>query len=246
MYYYFDESPDGAFASDSGGEGVDLPFQGESSQTTAAAKFGAGSLALGSDPVMGFGSGLAKGPFGPLGEEISRMTITLWMMPRTDNAGGTGVFMAQRLNVLSRGGFTFCYTGAKSFIFYTDGAEGSDGNAKLTSAPTHAWPENEWVHVAMTFNEGTVAFYVNGELEGTPQSLPDGVTSIASPDVTAAVFSGMPSSPGIQYVDDFGFFGDEALSHDDIRAVYQKGLKAFVASHLKSQAQPSPTSLPKK
>jgi len=246
VYYYFDESPDGASAFDSGGEGVDLPYLGKSTQTTEAAKFGSGSLALGQDAAMGFGSGLAKGPFGALGADISRMTITLWMMVKADDNGGAGVFMAQRLNALGRGGFTFCYSGGRRFVFYTDGLEGSDGNAKVTSEPTAVWPAGEWVHVAMTFDKGTVAFYFNGELAGVPQSLPDGVTSISSTDLTAAIFYGIPSSPSIQYVDDFGFFGEEALSSEEILNIYKNGLKAFAASRSLGEAPARNNSLSKK
>lgn len=229
VFYFFDESPDSLRALDSSGEGFDFLYLGTSSQTTAIARFGAGSLTLGSGPLTGFGETVPPGAFEALGDRISRMTITLWVMPGIQKQDGAEVFFLQRLNgSTGQGRFTFNCSAIPKLQFSTDRGPDDPTNSTVYSSQIPAWSEGEWTHVAMTFDAGEVVFYLNGQPLDGPQSMPDGITSILpSTDPAVTVFRGMVSSPGIQYVDDFGFFGDEALPPDAIQAIYNHGLKTY-------------------
>jgi len=222
----FDENSDPALASDSGGEGLDFPYLGESVQSTEMAKFGAGSMALGDDALTGFGSSLASGPQSDFGGSISRMTISLWVKPGRDDIGGQPVFFLQRLNGSFEGSFTFRFSASGHLIFSAsverDGqAEGSN----IQSERTPGLMMGEWTHFAMTFDGGEVTFYRNGEPVGSPQPMRDGVTAIpALANSRLGVLRGLVSSPGVSHLDDFGFFADTALTSDEIANIYEKGL----------------------
>lgn len=232
-FYFFDESPDPRLTQDSSGEGNDFPYLGESTQTTEAAKFGEGSMALGGNKLMGFSGEIASSP---LAGEISQMTISLWVMARNGDSTTSPIFFLQRLNGSTGGGhFTFNYDEIGKFSFYAEDLSESNAEGgkivRIYSDPIPPFPGGEWTHVAMTFDRGEVVFYLNGQPVGDPHGLPEGqdaIRDIVGSDV--GVFRGMVSSPGIQYVDDFGFFGNVALSPEDIQSLYEKGLKAFANS----------------
>lgn len=232
-FYLFDETADPPLALDSTGEGNDFPYLGESTQTTEAAKFGEGSMALGGNKLMGFSGEIASSA---LAGEISQMTISLWIMARNGDSTVSPIFFLQRLNGSTGGGhFTFGYAENGRLYFYmedrSEGGEASGGIVRVYSDPIPPFPGGEWIHVAMTFDRGEVVFYLNGQPVGDPQGLPEGQDAIR--DIVGSdtgVFRGMVSSPDIQYVDDFGFFGNVALSPEDIQSLYEKGLKAFANS----------------
>lgn len=236
IFFYFDEYQDSARAVDDGGSGFDLPYLGESAQTNEAAKFGEGSLALGPGPVMGVGGGWLHG-------SISRMTITLWIKPRDEREGSNQVFLVQRLVRSSiPGQFTFGThfgsDGLRTLHFYLGRGEG-EVMAKIHSEEMHAWSPDGWIHLAMTYDNGKIVFYVNGEMLGFPQLLPEEEIVEMFEDASSTLRT-MVSSPGVEYMDDFGFFGDAALSEEQIREIYENGLKAFVESGQLRQATPAP------
>jgi len=227
--YCFEEGESTLQARDSGTAGYDLPCLGTSRQTGAEAKFGTGSLELGEGPLTGFGE--SCGASSPSGRKISRMTIMMWIKARPEGMAGQETFLLQRLGPKGEGAFTFSYSSGKRFVFYTSAAKGDNTIAKLQSEPLPTWPGGEWGHVAMTFNQGEVAFYFNGEPVGEPRMLPEEITSI--PEIEGekkGFFRSMVSSPGVSHIDDFGFWADEALSAEQIRAAGESGLKVFLES----------------
>lgn len=232
VFYCFDE--DAEMAADAGKDRIDLPFLGGSGLTKDAAKFGPGSLALGAEALMGVGDFLrAESSSSELAREISKMTISVWVMARAEDAGDKEIFILQRLNGSEgMGGFTFLYaptgTGEGRLSFFTTRSDGQGGISRVYSEEKVHFAPGEWTHVAMTLENGQVAFYLNGQALGSPQALPDAATVI--PDITdsnVGVFRLMVSSPSIQYADDFAFFGDTALDADGIQRLYERGLQEF-------------------
>ena len=118
------------------------------------------------------------------------------------------------------------FSASRQLMFYASvERDGLVEASKIQSDKTPGLMMGEWTHVAMTFNEGKVAFYYNGEPVGEVQSMPDGMTSVtAIADLGVGMFRGLVSSPGISHLDDFGFFAETVLSPAEIARIYEKGL----------------------
>lgn len=229
VFYCFDEEQDSTHAVDSGGQQIHMPYMGSASRTTDAAKFGEGSMALGEDDLKGLGGQLnVFNGTQELGKEITKMTVSLWLLP---GDGTQPAFLLQRLNTGGVGGFQFHYTSPGVLLFFVQRSDGGEGGAKVYSNRFPPLQQEEWVHVAMTYADGNVTFYLNGQSLGEAQPVPSGTTSIQDiSDSRVAVLRSMVSSHGIRNMDDFAIFTDKALSDEEIQKLCERGVKAYLES----------------
>ena len=133
----FEENSDPLQATDSSGNEMNLPYLGKSGQSGEVAKFGEGSMAMGKDAAMGFGGSMVGSQLSDLGGPISQMTISLWVLPNSDDADWAPVFFLQRLNGSKQGGFTFSMSATGQLIFYAAIDRGGKvESVKVTSQST--------------------------------------------------------------------------------------------------------------
>ncbi|MEO8207086.1 MAG: LamG-like jellyroll fold domain-containing protein [Chthoniobacterales bacterium] len=235
--YYFEDNNDPAMLTNANDGQYSVKYVGDTHQTTTEAKFGKGSMVIDEKkgPSGNLISGFTTMPSEFI-EEIQKMTITFWIKSAT-----TGdFFIVERLPGGTPGYFALNYSISYKCLFFSFvGTNGARLGARSTKIPF--MEPGEWMHVAMTFDEGKVVFYVNGVTMGDGETASQGVTSIpaAQGAVTLVGFSRL--APG-SYVDDFGFFTNKVLSESDIDVVFNKGLESFVkSSSPKAIPKPAPT-----
>lgn len=217
--YLFED--DAHEAIDSSKNGINILLSGETRSVGEGGKFGSGRLVIGKNPVnarCGWYAPLNRPEFEGFRDEIRAMSIVAWIKPT--EAKYAAVILRR---IAANGGFDF--TCSKSLIFSVV----SDGIGSQKTSPTlpPAVPD-EWMHVAVTFNEGEVTFYQNGEAYPGVEL---GVSKIpAIGDDEKGVLAGFLDAPVDTSVDDFAFFGDRALTPEEISKIYADGLEAFYSN----------------
>ncbi|MEO8824297.1 MAG: LamG-like jellyroll fold domain-containing protein [Chthoniobacterales bacterium] len=229
LYYFFENNADPTVPANSGGATQAMHFNADTRQTTTQHKFGQGSMEVMGDPAdklqhhAGFTSLLNE-----WNGAIHKMSVVTWIRPS---------LTSRELCVLSRiaypapeGTMLFRYF-PTPYNCYSFSFVGKDRKFYgINSDKFLCVLGGEWMHMAMTFNEGKVAFYING--------LPVGGTDLGNvfiPEIkAAAVLEGFYNLPRGSNVDDFGLFTDRVLSAADIEKIYNNGLDEF----LKTKSSP--------
>lgn len=228
IYFFFENEENLTIPWDSGGCDVRLPYSGNpqnSARTTEEARFGKGSMKTGGGAgATGFSGLLKQEQRLNFYQETGKITITTWVKP----AEVTSVIFFRTANTrISPGCFSFIYVaptiGPGSLRFTVTTAS---GNLTARSEPFSLEPGN-WNHVAITFDAGEVVFYFNGQPVGSTVSVDiTKIPAIEPPE--KAGFGGLAGLSSESYADDLGFFGDRALSGDEIQKIYTNGLEVFV------------------
>lgn len=199
--WLFDEG-DGDIAADSSGNGNDGTLL--SNPEWVDGKFGSALEFNGSNTSVDCGDTESMNI--PTGGSV---TMCAWVYPTVGSVAAWQGIMAKRTGSYSYG--INLVTG--NFQIYTTGASGIAGFA-------YDLPVEEWVHIAAVMSKDPTELYVNGELFGT-KGAGGGVIEaanglrIGASGTIGEVFNGI--------IDDVGIF-NEALSEDDIKDLYDKGL----------------------
>jgi|GEM_PF-4221168 len=219
FFYYFDDAGDGKCLVDSGPNAVNVRYDNKISRYSDASKFGTGSLFAEKSGAIWYFY-LPPSNWSELAESVQKMTIVLWLRPSNRDTNFTFLVRPSG-DPGGTGFFSFTYTTRRLCLNFT-----SDLGERKTSAsaPVDAWMVGEWIHLGITFEEGNVRFFVNGETFGEVHPLQSAAIPAANFEKTAFAAYTIEGN----FLDDFGFFGDTALSADEIRQIYSDGLKKFV------------------
>ncbi len=217
VVYYFDNIDRPAAAIDALGKLRDINLTKDSHISDTEKRFGEGSLLIQKGAhaaTAGWYASLDSIP--EFAEKLDSLTITLWICPEKE--GAIPLVRRSQHTESGEGVFAFYLDGLSRLVF-------SVGKERALSLPITVVPR-QWTHLAVTFERGAVKFFVNGELwEAVPSRLSMEQIPGAS---DKGAFSGLLSShPGL-YLDDFGFFGDRALSGAEIKGIYADGLDKFL------------------
>ncbi|MEO8205638.1 MAG: LamG-like jellyroll fold domain-containing protein [Chthoniobacterales bacterium] len=243
-YYYFEDNSDPAVPANSGEGLFNLHYLGDTQQTTTQAKFGKGSMLIGQKkgeaPVIIKGYGVASMP-SEFNDGIRKMTISLWVRPAIQQEGSANSFTPGFLIFARYGGaggvgvgyfmFAFAYK-ALEFNIYS---ESTGKIEKFRSAPVKYVESDEWIHLAMTFDEGKIVFYLNGLPISDTDASSLNVTTIPESQGKSIMIGFSNSRPG-DCIDDFGFWAGTAASESDIDKIYNKGIQEFVKDSGKAPA----------
>lgn len=234
MFFDFDEEAETGQLLDSRGNQFSMNLEDESHRTEAVVKFGTGALEIVPSSDKKSGTGWAAmahlPPLNAFTDQTEKMTIATWVRPVS--LEWFLIFWRIASQSHNPGHFQFSYLGGdKGYLYFSvtgpgDGAEEEIPRFHVRSSEKAPLRANEWNHLAMTFDEGEIHFYVNGnQLGGTRvielQSIP-------------MITRGTPSLKGMEglgdgsLVDDFAFFGSRALSSAEIARLYRDGLKSFL------------------
>lgn len=185
------------------------------------AKFGQGSLQIGKDRTgtTGFPNQDYELDFM---SEIKQMTISLWFKP-AESLEMSALFLARYAGDPQKTGSFKFFWEKGTFKFSIKTADGSLG---VISAPVPEMEPEAWNHVAMTFKDGEVAFYINGEPFGFPETMPVNAIPAADPEGGRTIFHLASGLPEGSYVDDVAFLSGEALGEKDIHRLFTEGLDA--------------------
>ncbi|MEO6845730.1 MAG: LamG-like jellyroll fold domain-containing protein [Chthoniobacterales bacterium] len=224
IYYYFDDNKDPAVPTNSNGSTEIMQYIGKTHQTDKKFKFGTGSMFIGKNdaPGKGFRGGLLAAP-GAFCGEIHKMTITAWICPAA--TGKDFHILIRNVPIgLKPGYIGIDYSIAYRCFFF--GAAGQGVRIGITGPIVNCILQGEWLHFAVTFDEGKAVMYINGLPVGHSEA-PDMkfIPAMQEPDSFVSMFTTL--APG-SYVDDVGFFMDRALTEKEMDAVYTNGLKAFL------------------
>lgn len=240
------DTPDSA--KDSSGNDLNMEVSsGSADISTEMKKFGVGSLQLLEGRAPGIRQSLAVPPFDQLAGEMSRMSIVCWVYLPESGVSEEGFFIAGRTydrqalkdaSPEERAVGVWRFTVARSMGLWFE--VGSGGKIRVDTSramPSESFlvPE-QWIHLAMTFEQGVVNFYINGQ-QVHGGFLPGGVSSIPAMesgaehgvwDIGSNPGYAYPAMPHDSHIDDFGFFGNRVLSAKEIDAIHQHGLREFL------------------
>lgn len=186
------------------------------------AKFGDGSLEIKESRtgITGFPNEEFVADFS---SEIKQMTISCWIKPSQDLDGRVLLLTRYAGDPKYAGSFKYFWeSGTFKFSVQTE-----NDYFLAQSPPTPTMDPGAWIHLAMTFKDGEVTFYFNGEAFGIPEAMPVDAIPAVDMDTKRAVFHVASGLPAGSFVDDLAFFGSEALSEKDIHRLYTEGLEAF-------------------
>ncbi|MFN7707818.1 MAG: LamG domain-containing protein [Sphingobacteriia bacterium] len=96
--------------------------------------------------------------------------------------------------------------------------QGTPGNWTGVGTATGLVPNNQWTHVAISMNSGTVRIYINGSLADEFLNVPgqnNGATALASVGINTG-FASQPDQPFSGRLDELRIW-DRALTQDEIR-----------------------------
>ncbi|MEO6054382.1 MAG: LamG-like jellyroll fold domain-containing protein [Chthoniobacterales bacterium] len=238
LYYYFEDNNDNTMPTNSGDAPFAPHYLGDTTQTTTQHKFGKGSMLIGAKkgpvPILTNAAGFAIAS--EFNDAIRKLTITLWVRP-VASEDGKGSCFNPGFNILGRyaydsAGNVLRGTGAfnYSFAYGTFNFTYCDENGKpqsFSSSQIKFIETEEWVQMAVTFDEGKVVFYYNGVPVGDGDGRVNGGTGIAATQGATALVGFNNSLPG-DCIDDFGVFVGRALTESEIDKLYNRGLEDFV------------------
>ncbi|MFV0415344.1 MAG: LamG domain-containing protein [Chthoniobacterales bacterium] len=218
VYYCFDDLDDPVIARDLGDAGLNMKIIKNSHISDKDPRFGEGCLLLEKSvnaATAGFYSTLSRSPeFSP---ETNHLTISIWLSLVDDDPFpifGRGSFEENKV-----GRFMLRIDGGQRLVF-------SVGKTDLRSTKLSLPSHGEWFHVAVTFSEGEVSFYFNGELVNSEVL---DVSEIFEVSGGGAISLGLNGREGVRF-DDVAFIGSEALDSEEIQKIYKIGLKQYISS----------------
>lgn len=225
MICLFEDANGSSETHNSGGIGGSIVLSGESRVTHESAKFGEGSMRIGANryqPIMAT-IPLEKGGFADMGTDLRRLSLVCWVKP-ADISHSFGI--AERRPPAEYGGFWgLGFTGYNTLLFRITG-ENAENEECHSKSIQHLIAADEWIHLAVTYDEGEVIFYVNGEKWGGSHHFNQ--TQIPASDINRTTLSLFRENVEGTLVDDFAIFYDRLLAEDEIADICQKGLEAFL------------------
>jgi len=207
------------------------------------AAVGEGSLFVANSGHRGLQLPLSDPPLDGLAGEVTAMTVACWIrLP--GNYDQKGFLLAGRSYLSSAarsgsreeflrrpGAWRFAIHESQGLWFFLGGNTTRVNSLDVYSAAD--LPVEQWIHLAVTFDQGDVVFYVNGQevhlgtMPGEEQSIPalldggsEGVLSVGSNPGYA--YPGLRSP---SHLDDFALFGSRALDAGEIAALYELGVR---------------------
>ncbi|MEO6053891.1 MAG: LamG-like jellyroll fold domain-containing protein, partial [Chthoniobacterales bacterium] len=225
--YYFEDNKNSEQPTNSGESPYIFHYRGASHQTTEQHKFGNGGVEINENSKhrKGLETVLQSTP-----QEIHKMSIVVWYRPSN----------VERVTVLRKRMPMDYISNTFSFMYVRNGYDcmffnflNGGMNHDARSSKIRCLISEEWIHLAVTFNEGKVAFYVNALPYGEVDKSSAGETTIQSTPGQNVLQAFIDAGSG-SYVDDLGVFFDRALSAEDVEKIYTDGLKDYVtnsASH---------------
>lgn len=225
MAFYFDEPGSLFEAKLESGEVETLVSKKSDAQiSTKIKKFGEGSLEIAGP----FSMDVPKGSLltDSLGEAIDKMSLTLWLrLP--EEGTKKGVVIANRtVGPGEAGRWGAGWVAKRLGLTFTNG---SGPMVSMARKPhTVPIPPQTWTHLALVVDGQRVVFYVNGQEVETRELSSPGVPAVD--EISHAHMQFLRGLPKGAFVDDFGYFGTTALTPDEIDAICQSGLRAFMES----------------
>lgn len=215
FHYYFDNLDNSLVAEDAGTWGFNMNISKASHITAENPKFGEGSLLIQQGTraaTTGFYTDLSSVP--DLNMGTKQLSISAWICMVDDSP--LNIIQRATLDTGSLGRFLFRIDRKQRLSFSIDK---KNAISEWLDFPPHG----EWFHVAVTFQEGEVNFYYNGELFSTTVL---GVSEIAEVSGDGSFSLGLHGQPGVQF-DDVAFMGDTVLTEEEIRQIFTVGLKQY-------------------
>ncbi len=235
LFHTFEEDG-GEMVVDSAPGALAIRLPESSRVSTEQHRFGKGALLINERPKsekpvgLGWETLLTRPEQEAFKEEIRKCTVTAWVKP--EGIEPFIVFWRIPGATYLPGYLQFSFLGGEKGRFYAsmtgapeEGGEKGKGWNGMSSLPA-SLPPGEWSHLAMVFDEGEVRFYLNGAPLGVPlHSTISTLPAMESQYPSMKAFSGVDAGT---VVDDFALFGSRALTDEEIAAVYEHGLEAFV------------------
>ncbi|MEO8206623.1 MAG: LamG-like jellyroll fold domain-containing protein [Chthoniobacterales bacterium] len=226
LIYYFEDNKNPAQPTSSGEVPYTLYYRGETHQSTEQAKFGHGSMKVAENSRHQRGLGSLPQEFSG---DIHKMSIVAWIRPARI---GEFSLVRKRIpmeripNSFALGYVTSGYD-CMMFGFLNSGANQGGRSSKIRVVISE-----EWIHMAVTFDKGKVAFYLNGLPYGDMDASSKEGTTIQTLPGLNVFQSFYDLAPG-SYVDDFGMFFDRAFTAQEIETIYETGLEDFLKTSAK-------------
>ena len=247
LFQTFEDAAEPGYVADPQQGEVRVKFPEGSQISFEEARFGKGSLLINSSGdrknTLAWEALLSSAELEAFQSETRSLTLVAWV--RSPDWKPFVLFWRVPSDIGLPGFFQFAFLGgekSKLFFSVTGPEEAGKGvRHEVLSPKTVSIVPEDWNHFAVTFDEGVVQFYCNGEPVGEPCSLPiEEIPPLAAKFPSMKAFLGVDAGSS---VDDFGLFGDRALSGEDIRAIHDTGLQAFLensASQKSKSANPNP------
>lgn len=224
-FFYFDEEGVNV-ALDSSGNNLNMEYSSPEAFEVSYEnpKFGGSSLKV-TGPKGGIKQSLKEDPYTKLGEEIQRMSVVAWIYLPEQIKDDIGFSFLVRQSISSKkrnGDWRLAVHSALGLRFATL-------SESLAASPRHKelYP-GSWTHYAMIFEEGMISLYENGMCIVQKPSEPLSIPEADQTDGAQPRFVGLSGLPEGSFVDDLGYFGDTALSEEDIHKIMKTGLQDFV------------------
>ncbi|MEO8206625.1 MAG: LamG-like jellyroll fold domain-containing protein [Chthoniobacterales bacterium] len=225
--FYFEDNANPTQPTDSSANSQNLFYRGKTHQTTKQSRFGHHSMEILQNDLQQKG---LDSPPADLPAELHKLSLVVWVRPASINS-----FTILRKRVPGEyipNSFAFGYAarGYKCLMlnFFYNGSNHNTRSSKIFTLMSE-----EWIHLAVTFDQGKVAFYLNGlPFGGVNESSPAGTTIQTTPGQN--VYQSFFDIEDGSYVDDFGIFFDRALNPEEIEKIYTTGLQDY----LKNPATP--------
>ncbi len=230
------EEGDGQGVGNLGGEEFWIQLSKGAQFSAAAARFGKAGLDIqalkeegDSSSGQAWQTGLTQDVWAGFREEIRQITIAAWVRP--EEIKPFVIFWRIASSTANPGFFQFTLLGQGRLYFAAAGPEGEAGEPAIRPAISSRSPapvkQGEWTHLAMTFNNGEVRFYANGELLGEPLAFPlETIPPLSTQGVPSMIaLSGLPAG---SQADEFALFGSRVLTPEEVQSLYENGLEAFL------------------
>lgn len=203
-----------------------ITYRGTTHQTTEQHKFGKGSVLITEKTSPhGYNLGGFSGPASEIPGDIRKLTITAWVRPVDGKPFVIFSRFPPAIPASTPGSLEFVYSSAYK-CFWFEFFQADKTRPAFRSKKINFIEPDEWLHIAVTFDEGKVVFYMNGLPIG------DADASSTTQSIYAAqegqILGGFVDARPGTYVDDFGIFADRALNPEEIDQIYHNGLKEFL------------------
>lgn len=222
-FYLFDDLDHPSIAKDSGTEGVYLSIVDDSIISGKNPRFGEGSLLIQNgtrSATAGWYSRLSNEPIFRGGTD--KLTILAWVSLIDHRP--LNIIIRSNFDQAKEGELLFRITAQQRIFLSVDGFQALSEVLSISDF-------GDWAHVGVTFREGEVFFYLNGDFIGSAFIGTDQLSETYS---EGSFSLGLHSSEGVQF-DEVAFVGSEALDQDSIRKIYQLGLRDYLSSRGQSE-----------
>jgi len=224
LIYTFEQTGEGGCLEDLGQGKFQIQSGKNASLNNEEAKFGTSSLRISesTNTSEGWNVLLNDATLHAFRQETSRLSIAAWV--KLHRLETSVIFWRIPGGTREAGFFQFSFLGnglnRLYFAVSEGGGENESGYRVMSPRPLPIEAEC-WHHLAMTFDEGTVQFYFDGQSAGKETRL--SLTQIPAAMRPLASIKGGGMNGGGR-MDDFLLMGDRVLSAEEIAQIYENGI----------------------